>query len=430
MANGKAKPLVNGRKPKIAIIHYSAPPTISGVDVVIRDQARMFRSFGYKVDIIAGLGRQFRKDIPVRIIQRINPRHPKVQAVRANLEKGIVTTSFYQLERSLYTTVRHYIMEQGIDVCIVHNLMIRHYNLPLTSALLSLAHDMPRVRFIAWVHDTLFSDQPAFAMDNQAISAYPWTLLTQPDTAITYVCINEYCKKNLLRMFDGKAPQSIHVITNAIDIPKFLGLSPMMRRFYDAIDGLGSDLIALVPVRAVPRKNLELAIAIAREMVLKGVNMRLLLTANVDYKRPEYMAYYQELKELVGDFHLEKHVIFMEEHFRAYTAEFVPTIPMSEAYRISDFLLLTCVADGFGLPLLEAGLNRVPIFVGDISPYREIGTTNINYFPLTQTPKTITRFILSRLARMPQAYFYRKVIKQFSLRKVFAEKVIPLIESI
>lgn len=423
--------LINGKKPKVALLHFSAPPVISGVDVMIRDQARMFRQFGYKIEIIAGTGRQFRHDIPVHIIKSIGPRHPKVVAIREELEKGIISKSFYQLEQHLYKTIKAYLCNHGIQVCILHNVMIRHYNMPLTSALNRLTHDLPQIRFIAWVHDTLFSDNPYLFIGQPTIKSFPWTLLTTPLDAVTYVCVNEYCKNNLLAVFSGKAPKSLVVIHNAIDVPKFLGLTPVMRQFYADIDGLGSDLIGLVPVRAVPRKNLELSLAIAAELVLKGVNFKLLMTANVDYKRPEYLLYYNKLKDTVKTFNLEKHVYFMEEHFQKYKTDgAAPLIPMSDAYRISDFLLMTSAMDGFGLPLLEAGVHHVPIFASDIAPYREIGTTNINYFSLMRSPKEIARFILDRMARMPQAYFYRKVIRFYSLYAAFQKHILPLVNSL
>ena len=303
--------------------------------------------------------------------------------------------------------------------------------MPLTSALTRLIHDLPEVKFVTWVHDTLFSDNTDCLLEKPFVKKFPWTLLTTPVKGLTYICVNRFCEKNLLRVFSGKIPDSLFVINNAIDIPKFLGLSPLMRQFYTDIDGLGSDLIALIPVRAVPRKNLELAFAIAAEMINQKVNFKLLLTGNVDYKRPEYLSYYHKLQDLVKSLGIEKHVYFMEDYFKKYAGKdnLIP-IPIAEAYRIADFLLLTSAFDGFGLPLLEAGVTRVPIFASDIVSYREIGTTNINYFSLTEKPEVIARFILDRLKKMPQAYFYRKVINHYSLYNVFKTQIIPLIEEL
>ncbi|MBI2405209.1 glycosyltransferase family 4 protein [Candidatus Gottesmanbacteria bacterium] len=417
-----AKPsTTNNKKPKIALLHYSGPPEISGVDLLMKDQARLFRLYNYPVEIIAGKPKHFRKDIPVTMIRRMYPTHPLVLKVRKELEQGMVTNSFRRLEESLYKSLKRHFVTYGIQVVIVHNIFTRHYNLPLTAALIRLVADMPQVKFCAWVHNINCFDDSYLGLRKELASMYPWELLMKPVASLTYFCISEYVKKNLLRAFGAKKPDQVLVFHNLHDIPKFLGLSPIMRQFYQDIDGLESDLIACIPVRAVPRKNLELAIHIARAMVDRGVNFKLLLTANVDYKRVENQKYYQKLKAMVEDLGLKNHVFFLAEYFGE------SPIPIPELYLISDLLLMTSVIEEFGVPILEAGLMRAPIFASDIPAFREIGTTNINYFSLQDSPGKIADFILGKMKTMPQAYFYRKVIKQFSLHTTFRTKMIPLI---
>ncbi len=421
-------PPQNGKKPHIAIVHFSGPPTISGVDVIIRDHARLFRLFNYKVDILVGSGRQFRKDIPVHVFRQISASNQLVLKVLSELEKGVVSRHFYQLERSLYQKLKRYILTHDIQVVIVHNIMTRHYNLALTSAIVKLMQEMPNVKFIAWVHDTAFFDDPNFHLGRKLTEHFPWNLLVTSYKAMTYVCVSDFLRQNLLRALKNDPPKEVHLVPNGLDIAKFLGLSPVMRQFYDHIDGLNSDLIGLIPVRAVPRKKIEYGIEITRHLVSRGVNFKLILTANIDRKRVENIQYFEKLKEIVKGYHLEQHVFFLEEFFRNHVPQKPDTrIPMPEAYLMSDFLLLTSSIEGFGLPLLEAGLIRCPIFASDIPPFREIGTTNINYFSLTDDPKRVADFIQSTMKSLPQAYFYRKVVNQYSLKMILKEKILPLI---
>lgn len=424
------KPATNNKKPKIALLHYSGPPEISGVDLLMKDQARLFRFYNYPVEIIAGKPKAFRKDIPVVAIRRMYPTHPLVLKVRKELEQGIVSDTFYQLKRSLYQTLKKHISLHGLRVVIIHNIMTRHYNLPLTAALAELVADMPQVKFCAWVHNINCFDDPYLGLKKELAAIYPWNLLVTPIPNLTYLCISDYVKKNLLKAFGSQNLDQVLVFHNLHDIPKFLGLSPIMRKFYEDIDGLGSDLIACIPVRAVPRKNLELAIAVARAMVDRGVNFKLLLTANVDYKRVENQCYYEKLKAMVKDLKLEGHVFFLAEYFASHQKDgrLIQPIPIPELYLISDLLLMTSAIEEFGLPLLEAGLMRAPIFASDIPAFREIGTTNINYFSLKDNPEKIADFILNKMKSMPQAYFYRKVIKQFSLHTIFRTTMVPLVD--
>jgi len=423
----------HNKKQKIVLMHFSGPPMISGVDILIKDQARLFRHFGYKVDIIAGIARQFRKDIPVHIIRRINPKHPLVFRVRQELEKGIVSPVFKKLETSLYKSVKKYLWENHIGIVILHNVMTRHYNLALTSALAELIQDLPQIKFYAWVHNISCFDDPYFGLNPKLKKIHPWKVLLTRQSNLTYLCISNYLKKNLLGSFGQDGIKKIYIIPNLHDIPKFLGLTPAMRAFYDLIDGRQSDLIACLPVRAVPRKNLELAVEIAREIVARGIKFKLILTANIDYKRVENLQYYNKIKNMVATYKLTGNIFFLEEYFQKYFTTVQPKkpkpgIPIPEVYLISDFLLMTSVIEEFGLPILEAGLMRCPIFASDIPVFREIGTTNINYFSLSERPGKIAEFILAKMKSMPQAYFYRKVINKYSLHGMFRDAIIPLIE--
>ncbi|MBI2013536.1 MAG: glycosyltransferase family 4 protein [Candidatus Colwellbacteria bacterium] len=416
-------------KPAIGIFHYSSPPNTSGVDVIIRDQARFFRQYGYKVFIVAGVGRQFRKDIPVHIIKRMNPRHPFVFPLFEELRKGIVSREFKQFERSLFNQIKNYIVKNDIKVCILHNLFTRPYNPALASALARLVQKMPEVKFISWVHDTVFYEEPNSVLGKELADVYPWKLFAKPIPGIIYICVSHYLKGNLLKAFGENSGARIEVIPNGHDVEKFWGLSPVIRALYKDIDGLGSELIGVVPVRAIPRKNLELALNITKAMNDHGTDFKLLLTAKMDYKRQINMDYYKKLKQLVKDLKIKDKVFFLSEYFDKFSDEKtgVPDIAISELYTISDLLLLTSKMEGFGLPLLEAGLMRCPIFAADIPPLREIGTTNINYFNLEMSSSEIADFILENIRRMPQAYFYRKIIKRYSLRGIFEKSVLPLV---
>lgn len=421
-------PHVNN-KPKIALFHYSGPPKTSGVDNIVRDQARLFRFYGYHVEIVAGIGKQFRKDISVKIIKKMSPKHPEVLSITKELERSQVSRAFNKLEQRLFYSIQKYLIKNEIKVCIFHNLFTRPYNLALTAALARLIKEMPEIKFIAWVHDVVFYDEPESNLSCEIGENYPWTLLTKPVPRLEYICVSNFLKNNLLEVFSKNASRQIRVIHNGQDIEKFLGLSPIMRSLYRDIYKTKTDLIACIPVRAIPRKNLQFAIRIAEAIFKKGVNIKLLLTANVDYKREKNLEYYKYLKNLAKKLNLQGKVYFLEEYFDQFKPNKKPdpSIPISELFLISDFLLFTSEVEGFGLPLIESGLMKCPIFTTDIPPLREIGSTNIYYFKLTDTPEQVADYILENIRKMSQLYFYRKIIKNFCLHTIFKKKIIPLV---
>jgi glycosyltransferase involved in cell wall biosynthesis len=431
--NGTVRRNGNGNgngKPKIALLHFSGPPIISGVELIMRDQARLFRQFNYKVEIIVGVGEEFRKDIPIHILKRMNSTHPQVLKVRKELAKKTVSKTFKFLKNCLYQDLKKHILTNNITICIVHNVMTRHYNLPLTEALVKLSRDLPQVNFISWVHDATFADTSYFKIDPKLSASYPWSLLVTPLENWTYVCISEFRKKELIKTFSGIVPKRLTVIPNGIDVAKFLRLSPQIREFYKTTGGLESDLIACTPVRLVRRKNLELGIKIASAMVKRGINYKYIITGNLD-QHQENQSYYQSLKKLIEELDLGQNVFLLAEFLSSLeNGNKNRQVGIEEIYMISDFLLMTSSIEGFGLPLIEAGLSRTPIFTSDIKPFHEIGTTNINYFSLSANPDKIANVILDRMKELPQAYFYRKVIKKYSILVIFTKKIIPLITAI
>ncbi|MBI2300477.1 MAG: glycosyltransferase, partial [Armatimonadetes bacterium] len=45
---------------------------------------------------------------------------------------------------------------------------------------------------------------------------------------------------------------------------------------------------------------------------------------------------------------------------------------LADLYALADVVLLPSSTEGFGLPLLEAGLHRVPIVCSDLPALREV----------------------------------------------------------
>jgi tRNA1(Val) A37 N6-methylase TrmN6 len=68
-------------KPSVAIVHYSCPPVIGGVESVIRSHALLMADNGYKVRIIAGKGERFRDDIDVVIVPSISSGSREVKTI-------------------------------------------------------------------------------------------------------------------------------------------------------------------------------------------------------------------------------------------------------------------------------------------------------------------------------------------------------------
>jgi len=53
---------------------------------------------------------------------------------------------------------------------------------------------------------------------------------------------------------------------------------------------------------------------------------------------------------------------------------------LANLYKIADFVLAASLAEGFGLPLLEAAMYNKPVLASDIAVFREVAGESATYF--------------------------------------------------
>jgi glycosyltransferase involved in cell wall biosynthesis len=100
---------------------------------------------------------------------------------------------------------------------------------------------------------------------------------------------------------------------------------------------------------------------------------------------------------------------------------------VNELYWWSDALLMPSVQEGFGLPLLEAGLARLPIFCSSLPVLREVGGENAQYFNPRDDPSRIAEMIRITLEEPGIAAMRRKVLTSYTWDAIFHERIMPLL---
>ncbi|MCB0002979.1 MAG: hypothetical protein KDH86_10560, partial [Anaerolineae bacterium] len=156
---------------RIAILHYSAPPVVGGVEAVMLAHARTFVEAGMDVTIVAGRGEQ--QALPagahLAVVPEIDSRDPAIHEASALLASGKVPTNFAELSGRLVAAL-HLLLEP-MDAVIVHNVFTKQFNLPLTAALDQLLDAGVIRHCIAWCHDFAWTS-PRSRVDVH--DGYPW----------------------------------------------------------------------------------------------------------------------------------------------------------------------------------------------------------------------------------------------------------------
>ena len=74
----------------LAVLHYTAPPVIGGVESVLDAHTRLFLQAGFDVTVIAGRGTAsaLANGVQFHLIPELDSLHPRVAAISAALEQG------------------------------------------------------------------------------------------------------------------------------------------------------------------------------------------------------------------------------------------------------------------------------------------------------------------------------------------------------
>jgi mannosylglucosylglycerate synthase len=397
----------------IALLHYSVPPVVGGVESVLAHHARLLSAAGHTVHLFAARGDGLSADIPLIQLPLIDSRHPWVLEVKAELDRGIVPDNFETLTVEITRDLQAVLID--VDVLIAHNVCSLHKNLALTAAIARL--DQPRV--ILWHHDLAWTT-PRYRAELH--DGYPWDLL-RTDWGARHVVVSDLRQRELAELL--KIPlDSIAVVPNGIDPAAFFKLSPITLSLLQQLDLIQAAPILLLPVRLTPRKNIELALrmlAALRRLMPEAI---LIVTGPLGAHNPANAAYFQKLKDLRAELNLASAAIFLAELIDTY----LPDDVIADFYRLADALFMPSREEGFGIPVVEAAFSKLPVFCTDIEPLCALGLDDATYFSPDADPETVAAQIADRLQHDPQYQLAVRLRRTYTWERIYTQHITPLLE--
>lgn len=408
------------RKLKIALLHYSCPPVVGGVEEVLREQASLLHKYRHSVKIFAGNGRQYTDQYEVEINPLLSSRSPRILQVQRNILKK--EKEFHLLTNEILDYLLKVLAH--FDVVIAHNVISMHYNLPLTYALHQLA-ESGQTKAVSWNHDSpyFFDNFPS------KLLIEPWNILKKYNPNIHYVTISETRRQQFSKLYGER--KNIEVIPNGIDPLRFFPFNPTTLPMIQKNHLFEADFIIAQPCRLNPRKNIELSICVIKALQDKGLRAKLLLSGDYDPHEGKSVSYLRKLKELAQQLQVEKDILFIAEYFSDIkeTAVLDRTF-IRDMYLIADMLFMPSIEEGFGIPLLEAGMIKLPIVCSNIPSFQEIANENARYFSLDDTPEEIGDKIIDFMRNLSPSRMFRKVINQYLWDNIYHRKILPFLEKL
>lgn len=403
----------------MALLHYSCPPVVGGVEEIISQQASLFHRHRHHVKILAGKGAQFTDVFEVEINPLLDSRHPHISQLQLNPRKYRLQLKEY--EEKIISYLRDTLWNH--DLLIAHNVLTMHYNLPLTRAIHHLASSFP-IKIISWNHDSpyFYHHYP------QRLNQPEWEILKSLNPKINYVVISEARAQEFKKLYQTK--KNLPVIPNGIDPYRFFRLDLSTIRLIQEEKLFESDLLLVQPSRLHPRKNIELSIQVIKAFHDRKIKAKLLLTGAYDPHEKKASYYFRKLKDLAEKLGVEENIIFIAEHRFKSGQKLEPArVTIRDLYLISDCLFLPSKQEGFGLPLLEAGMIKLPIACSDIPPFQSIGDENVLYFSLSEPPAQIAERLWDYLNSLKPSQMYHRAIRKFTWDYIYQQKIKPYLES-
>ena len=142
------------------------------------------------------------------------------------------------------------------------------------------------------------------------------------------------------------------------------------------------------------------------------------------------MAYYRRLRYWIKELGLKENIAILAEYRFRDRKKLVPgRVFIRDLYLMADLLLMTSKDEGFGLPLLEAGMIKLPIACSDIPAFKELGK-GVCFFRLDEPPLFISGRIIEYLGRTDTCRMFRNVMGKYVWDVICRNEVIPFLREV
>jgi glycosyltransferase involved in cell wall biosynthesis len=413
-------------KLKTAILHYTSPPVIGGVEGVIHAHALQFASHGYPLTIISGRGNAdaLPYGVEYRRIPEMDSLHPEIANATEILNSGNVPENFDQITQQLEDQIRPVL--SGFDHVIVHNIFTKHFNLPLTAALFRLMDAGDIRSALAWCHDLSWSSPNS---RGKVFPAYPWNLLKSDHLRMSFVTISLQRKQEILSTYNIN-PGRVQIIYNGVDPAQVLGLSSEGANLIERMGLLKADLIMLMPVRVTQAKNIEYALQVTSELKKLGCRPKVIISGPPDPHDSASQIYFNSLIKLRSELDVEEEMQFVYQNGKdPEKGYFINLDVVYDLLRVADIMFMPSHREGFGMPVLEAGLAGIPVFSTPVPAAAELASGEAYIF----SPQTNAVEVAGQIHQwMKENSEYRlrmKVRRQYTWKAIFEQDLLPILEA-
>jgi glycosyltransferase involved in cell wall biosynthesis len=133
------------------------------------------------------------------------------------------------------------------------------------------------------------------------------------------------------------------------------------------------------------------------------------------------VSYAEHLHELRDELGLEDDALFLQGDVP------IPDRDLASLFVLADALFFPSRQEGFGLPVLEAAVHRLPAFCSAIEPLTTLLSQGVTFFPIDAEPIQIAMTIAARLGTTEAWQARHQIRRHYAWPAVYANHLAPLL---
>ena len=356
--------------------------------------------------------------------------HPDIQYINRRIfgktrRDSLTTDMIFSLSSYLRDALYRFVEKFEIDILCVQNALCIPMNVPLGLALTNFIAETG-IPTIAHHHD-FYWERDRFSVN--AIGDFLGTAFPPTLPSIQHVTINSFAQQDLCH----RRGVSSTLVPNVLDFDQPHSQDDGYCDSFRADFGLqDDDIIFLQPTRIVPRKGIELSMALLAEM--KDPRCKLVISHESGDEGEEYSQALEEMAKQRGvDLRNISHRIDEE---RSLNEQGEKVYTLADAYAEADFITYPSLYEGFGNALIEAFyfkkpvlVNRYSIFITDIEP-KDFNVISMDGYLTSDVVQRVKKVIETPAFRDRMVEENYELGKRFFSYTVLRRKLLALVSNV
>lgn len=402
---------------------------LDGVSLEVDKWVRVLKKEGFKTYLC--VGEKAKESLVATVIPSLSVDDEENKNIINNFFEEEISSRFLKgkIDHEVEKTeegISNWLKKYKIKKIIVENINALPIHVPAAVAIDNILRKNPDVKALFHHHDFHWERRSYFG-GCKKIKPYLKKYFPPKRKNAFHITINSLAQESLLKKYDIKSI----VIPNIFD--RFTAAKDEYNSTFRRDMGLEKDdKLLVIPVRIVPRKNIEVAIEIVKE--LKNPKIKLIIAGCVDPYDFRSRVYFEKIQKLST--RMKDRIKFACGHIatRRQCVGEQKVYSLFDVYAHADFMLYPTLYEGwgnafgeamaFGVPTL---VNRYEIFKRDIEKFG-FEVVKINNGKLgKKTAKEVVEILNNKSLKSRMVKHNKEIIKKYFGPELLIKKLKPFI---